>query len=107
MERDKRDDEKWKKKKGKAAESLCPKKKKKGSTGWMSHRPQSVNEPADPCNKLLGRTAELEICRHSQNKKKQKKEKREREGEGGRERDRRRKTKKGVRMKKGDVVKEA
>lgn len=47
-----------------SAESLRP----KGSTGWMSHWPQSVNEPADPCNKLLWRTAELEICRHSQNK---------------------------------------
>ena len=84
MERDKRDDEKWKKKKRKS--SLCVrKKKKKGSTGWMSHRPQSVNEPADPCNKLLGRTAELEICRHSQNKKnKKKKREREREREGGR-----------------------
>lgn len=48
--------------------SLCP----KGSTGWMSHRPQSVNEPADPCNKLLGRMAELENCRHSQNEKNKK-----------------------------------
>lgn len=53
----------------KAAVPPCP----KGSTGWMSHRPQSVNEPADPCNKLLGRTAELENCRHSQNRKKKKK----------------------------------
>lgn len=43
----------------------------------MSHWPQSVNEPADLCNKLLGRTAELEICRHSQNQKK--------EGEGQKE----------------------
>lgn len=66
----------------KAAVSLSP----KGSAGWMSHRPQSVNEPADPCNKLLGRTAELEICRHSQNKtrkKKQKKKEREEEGQQG------------------------
>lgn len=47
----------------------------------MSHRPQSVNEPADPCNKLPGRTAELEICRHSQNRKKKKKKRRERNRE--------------------------
>lgn len=40
-----------------------------GSTGWMSHWPQSVNEPADACNKLPRRMAELEICRHSQNEK--------------------------------------
>lgn len=64
--------------------------KKRGSTGWMSHRPQSVNEPADPCNKLLGRTAELEICRHSQNKKNKKERERERE------KDRRRKGKRAV-----------
>ena len=55
----------------------------------MSHRPQSVNEPADPCNKLLGRTAELEICRHSQNKKNKKERERERgrRTEGGREKE--------------------
>lgn len=63
LEREERGDEKQQQQKKRAAVSLCP----KGSTGWMSHWPQSVNEPADPCNKLLGRTAELEICRHSQN----------------------------------------
>lgn len=60
-----------------SAVSLRP----KGSTGWMSHWPQSVNEPADPCNKLLWRTAELEICRHSQNKTKQKKRTGQEEGQ--------------------------
>lgn len=57
---------------------LCPKKLK-----VVSHRPQSVNEPVNPCNKLLGRDGRAGKLPPF-TKQAQKERERARESEGGR-----------------------